>query len=120
MSAKTTLDVIELGARTIVADKVRDSIYHELERDPRLHATIVHSFTKLAGQRFPEKRIEYPADWWQAFKARWFARWMLRRWPARMTVITWSPMVAYPLIALPDEPRWEWVEDRQHETAAPE
>lgn len=29
------------------------------------------------------KHIElpYPADWWQAFKKRWFPRWAKRRWP---------------------------------------
>lgn len=25
--------------------------------------------------------IEYPCDWWQAFKERWFGLWLLRRWP---------------------------------------
>lgn len=27
--------------------------------------------------------IRVPADWWQAFKARWFPLWALRRWPPR-------------------------------------
>ena len=30
---------------------------------------------------------EYPADCWQHFKRRWFAGWMLRRWPVRMTTV---------------------------------
>lgn len=25
----------------------------------------------------------YPADWWQAFKARWFPGWALSRWPVK-------------------------------------
>lgn len=37
------------------------------------------------------KRIEYHADWRQAFKARWFnnrlLRWLIRRYPIKMTVV---------------------------------
>lgn len=37
------------------------------------------------------KRVEYYADWRQAFKARWFDnrlfRWLIRRYPIRMTVV---------------------------------
>ena len=25
--------------------------------------------------------IKYPRDWWQAFKERWFPRWLLERYP---------------------------------------
>jgi len=28
-----------------------------------------------------------PADWWSAFKARWFPAWARRRWPSRVTVV---------------------------------
>lgn len=37
------------------------------------------------------KRVEFHADWRQAFKARWFnnrlLRWLIRRYPIRMTVV---------------------------------
>ena len=29
-------------------------------------------------------QLELPADWWQDFKLRWFPKWALARWPARM------------------------------------
>lgn len=28
-------------------------------------------------------QAKWPADWWQAFKERWFPMWALRRWPVR-------------------------------------
>jgi len=31
--------------------------------------------------------IEFPADWWQALKERWFPQWALKRWPAKMRVV---------------------------------
>jgi hypothetical protein len=27
--------------------------------------------------------LRWPADWWQALKARWFPRWWLARWPVK-------------------------------------
>ncbi len=35
----------------------------------------------------PAGVVAYPADWWQAFKARWFPRWALRLWPVIETQI---------------------------------
>lgn len=104
---ETTLDVIELGAQAIVTDRVRDSLKYESQYEPSLRATTINSFMRLAGQRFPEKRFEYPSTWWDALKERWYPAWALRRWPAARTVVTWSPKVVYPLIALTEEPRWE-------------
>jgi hypothetical protein len=28
--------------------------------------------------------VEFPADWWQHFKQRWFPKWALKRWPVKM------------------------------------
>ena len=32
-------------------------------------------------------KVQYPADWWQAFRARWFPAWWLRRWPIEYEVV---------------------------------
>lgn len=45
--------------------------------------TYIHGIEK---ERFRFHR-EYPKDWWQAFKERWFPKWALRRWPVEMEVI---------------------------------
>lgn len=31
-------------------------------------------------------KVEYPSDWWQAFKERWFSKRMLKRWPVKKKV----------------------------------
>jgi len=31
--------------------------------------------------------VEYPADWWEAFKDRWFPEFMPKRWPVKVTRI---------------------------------
>lgn len=43
-----------------------------------------------------EVAVEWPADWREAFKLRWFPRWALRRWPVRMERRTLSAQVVYP------------------------
>ena len=50
--------------------------------------TVNECLIQLKGQLFYEglERIEYPADWWQAFKARWLPLWARRRWPVRYQV----------------------------------
>lgn len=101
------LDVIELGAQAIVLDKVRKSVTRETEIEPRMRTMTLNAFTRLAGQRFEPIHVAYPRDWWQALKQRWYPAWALARWPVVETRIDWTPEVIYPLIALPDEPRWE-------------
>ena len=29
------------------------------------------------------REVEYPADWWQAFKERWFPAWLIERYPVK-------------------------------------
>jgi len=56
-----------------------------------------------------EMRVEYPKDWWQALKARWFAAWALRRWPVRMEVVakrlTLTAKECYPGLTIPNRQR---------------
>lgn len=105
------LDVIELGAQAAVTDRIRRDMEWEEIHEPRYRATFINTYMRFAGQRFEE--LSYPATWWDAVKAR-FIPMKLRRWfPVKIT--KWSPVVVYPLIALPNEPRWEVMEvhDRQ-------
>lgn len=106
------LDVIELGAQAIVLDRLRNSVKWTEEHNAKLRATMVNSILELAGQRFQPVEVSCPADWKQSFKERWFPRWALNRWPVVMTTHRVEPNVVYPLIALPNEPRWEWADVR--------
>ena len=109
------LDVIELGAQAQVSEKLRQNIKWDEQYAPLLQEHFLRSYMRLAGQRFTPMHVEYPADWWQAFKKRWLPVWALTRWPVRVRSITWSPEVVYPLIALPEEPRWEILDIRDTE-----
>lgn len=57
------------------------------------------------------REVEYPSDWWQAFKGRWFTKKMLKRWPVKMKkhVIDIDIKALYPeltaKISIPDTQR---------------
>jgi len=40
--------------------------------------------------------FKYPADWWQAFKERWFHGWLLRRFPVVYTHKEFQVKATYP------------------------
>lgn len=64
---------VDLAARDLVA---------------QLEVFLVKGKTTSGGA---SETVSYPADWWQAFKARWFdyrtLRWLLRKYPVRMTEV---------------------------------
>lgn len=42
------------------------------------------------------QEIRYPKDWIEAFKARWFPKWALKRWPVKMQVDVVDMKVIFP------------------------
>ena len=41
-------------------------------------------------------KFKYPADWWQAFKERWFSKWLLSRYPVVYTHKEFRVKATYP------------------------
>lgn len=57
------------------------------------------------GEKGDDIVIDYPRDWWEAFKNRWFPRWALQRWPVLYTRHRITPQTIYKnlKISLPEE-----------------
>ena len=59
--------------------------------EERMRRLIADVSVKLLGKRWDdimseqtiETVVKVDADWWQAFKARWFPKWLLKRYPAK-------------------------------------
>ena len=51
----------------------------------------------LLGRSMDE--IKYPTDWKQAFKERWFPKWLLKKYPVKYRIINVKEY--YPKIAIP-------------------
>lgn len=84
----------EFWVRTVITE-------HDLPEDTthfRAHLTSIGQNLALSlhshiyGERIRD--ITFPSDWWQAFKARWFPGWLLRRFPVRYQV--WEVKRLYP------------------------
>lgn len=59
----------------------------------------------LYGEPGETQTISYPPDWWSAFKQRWFPTWLLRRYPASLTIVEINLLTLYPhfKVSLPDQ-----------------
>lgn len=98
-----TLEKLALGFEQTLAPEVLDPkaevirgiLYNELR--VRVRAFVL-------AENVGEKYVSYPADWWQAFKKRWFPKWALSKWPVIYKTHKFSFSLTYPgfLPALPE------------------
>jgi hypothetical protein len=56
----------------------------ECRRDLLSDSILIECVTRAPSAELVE--FKHPDGWWQAFKSRWFPRWMKRRWPVQMIV----------------------------------
>jgi hypothetical protein len=53
-------------------------------------------------QRDAVPPVQYPKDWWEAFKERWFPKWLLKRYPVRYRVVNMKEcLMNVPVLATP-------------------
>lgn len=43
-----------------------------------------------------QKTVKYPSDWRQAFKERWYPKWLLKKYPVKYTKIELVSQTLYP------------------------
>jgi len=58
-----------------------DNVELTSKYDDILQALVLELRAYLASERL--SGIKYPKDWWQAFKERWFPKWLLKRYPVQ-------------------------------------
>ena len=59
---------------------------------------------EVLGVHLDERVVKYPAGWWQAFRARWFPVWWLRRRPVRYTEVRMELKALYPELPIDQKP----------------
>ena len=94
MDFSTMIDRIEM---TIGPDQMRHLaggrwqafVEHRMEfAQDKLVLRILHDIPRVFLDQIDIDAVEdvqWPADWWQHFKERWFPKWALRRFPVRYT-----------------------------------
>jgi len=95
---KVELERIKIGIKQVVSRSLFDV---SVDIYPSLVSLFGHEVDVVVrgfvwGERLPVHQVRYPADWWQAFKERWFPDWALKRWPVRWTVYELDVAAVYP------------------------
>lgn len=76
--------------------QVRDNIHEDFIRN--LLTAQLSGY--LWGEPGPSRTIKYPADWWSAFKLRWFPAWLLTHHPAQYQCHEINLTTLYPLFRI--------------------
>ena len=101
------LEKMKLMAQTIISRELAE----DFANAPEVRSGILDYVTgsmvlqvrqEVYGRQLDEVKAEWPADWWQAFKARWLPAWALRRWPIKMHAVILEARELYPKLAAPN------------------
>lgn len=82
-------DVLKVAVESIISlrelDFVRDNLRTNFHQCPLTRQLTIQLESLVAGRRGERIDIDesWPADWWEAFRERWFPVWWLRRWPVK-------------------------------------
>lgn len=100
---------IELERRSYVLEKLIDTAYFK-----EWEGTDRYSFPQMRREllhqvylREARQTVTYPADWWQAVKARFFPAWLLKRYPVRHASVTVEAQALFPELRPID--RWQHI-----------
>lgn len=108
------LQIERLAARQFVAERGLPNTMVEVERDAALESLVYTMSRHLATETLDSIVIEYHETWWDAFKARWFPKWAIRRWPAVTIRREIDVKAYYPDVSLPDLNHTVRLIDREH------
>jgi len=96
---RAELEKIKIGIMLRISDQLLDSrveiIEDYLSRDIEAKLT-----GYLWGEHQPDIHIEYPRDWWQAFKERWFPKWLIAKYPVIKKYHTLRRNIVYPKLKI--------------------
>lgn len=92
------LEYCQRVATKVIAGKdCRYYLSHSEIFPQEMDALVIHLHAIVLGEKCADPTVvKYPADWWEALKARWFPEWALKRWPARMARYTLEHKITYP------------------------
>jgi hypothetical protein len=74
---KITFNITQTISREMLENAVSIKVIEDLYSDNFLFLLRA----EVWGEKIDSHDIAWPKDWWQAFKLRWFPKWVLTRWP---------------------------------------
>ena len=108
MSNEWPVREVPLTRYTLSADQYASKAFAEQyrvdKREDEMLGGLRYSLVQYVwGEELKRQEVRYPADWWQAVKARWFPEWAKQRWPVRYTVEVMEARALYPLVSMPHQ-----------------
>jgi hypothetical protein len=98
------LDIIKLHVMQELAQAEYVASVSDMSIEEYMGRETLHILIKFVGQeKLYCTGVTYPRDWWQAFKKRYFPKWLLRFTPVAYTDWRVDTQIIYPLIALPEQ-----------------
>jgi hypothetical protein len=82
---------------------LRNCIQPEVTLDDFAKTLVGCIKAELTSQKLSHIDIKYPANWWEAFKERWFLKWLLKKFPVIYHEEHYDVHAFHPTYILPDE-----------------
>lgn len=100
---KVYLDVVEETVRKRFALDGISTADFKFQVEQILDDMVFTLSYKCARQDLGTCEVKYPANWWEAFKERWFPNFLLDYFPVKYTTVTIGAEAFYDRIAIPKE-----------------
>jgi hypothetical protein len=99
------LDKIKFGFKAWLTKQALNDCNVELILDQIQDRYLIEMKGFFAGEHVSDHFISYPKDWWQAFKDRWFPKWLKWKYPIKLSVHKFEYKVIYDnfKVSLPKE-----------------
>lgn len=97
MNKNVDLTVVKMGLTRAISESLLlsgASVDVHVKREAGIILAIIQA--RILAETVDEKKVVYPADWWEAFKDRWFPAWLKNRYPVKNKVVVYKTKLAYP------------------------
>jgi hypothetical protein len=94
---KVALEPLKMGLQVALDEEFMFPTDVEFYHHEVMRRTIMEIRAEVYGNKL--KNIKYPANWKEAFKERWFPKWLLEKYPVKYKV--YDAWALYPDLKLP-------------------
>lgn len=99
--------------KRIELKKIRYNIKHRLEKEYLIEMLrwenniscdcielYIRGYVWAENESLKHQEVKYPFDWWEAFKERWFPRFLLKRYPVKYKKVILDVKKIYPKLKI--------------------
>jgi hypothetical protein len=92
------LTKLQFGMQQLLSDQFLLEAPVEFIREHMMSAVMAnfHAFVWAESKSAKHIEVKYPCDWKEAFKERWFPKWLLNRYPVKYKEIVLDVKAIYP------------------------